>query len=130
MEGELVTPTGAALLIHLAEDFGPPPPMTLRAIGYGAGSKDFTRPNILRLWLGELEGDITVEQLLMLETNIDDKNPREARAREIIEASVGEGYSLRYVVVEALLSCKKEYISQDELNSIVGQLKELIEMWT
>ena len=70
------------------------------------------------------------KQLLLVYLKVVDKNTREARAREIIEASVGEGYSLRYVVVEALLSCKKEYISQDELNSIVGQLKELIEMWT
>jgi uncharacterized protein (TIGR00299 family) protein len=58
VEGELVTPTGAALLTHLAEQFGPPPPMTLRTVGYGAGSKDFSRPNVLRLWLGDITDDI------------------------------------------------------------------------
>jgi uncharacterized protein (DUF111 family) len=50
--------------------------MTLRTIGYSAGSKDFTRPNVLRLWLGEMANDITIEHLLKLETNIDDMNPQ------------------------------------------------------
>jgi uncharacterized protein (TIGR00299 family) protein len=76
VEGELVMPTGAALLTHLAERFGPPPAMTLRAIGYGAGSKDFSRPNVLRLWLGEVEHEATLEHLLLLETTIDDMNPQ------------------------------------------------------
>lgn len=76
VEGELVTPTGAALLTHLAEKFGPPPSMILRTVGYGAGNKDFSRPNILRLWLGEMAEDITLEHLLKLETNIDDMNPQ------------------------------------------------------
>jgi uncharacterized protein (TIGR00299 family) protein len=76
VEGELVTPTGAALLTHLVEGFGPPPAMTLRTIGYGAGSKDFSKPNVLRLWLGEVEQKVTLEPLLVLETNIDDMNPQ------------------------------------------------------
>jgi len=84
VEGELVTPTGAALLTHLAESFGPPPAMRLRSIGYGAGRKDFPagepgaqgHPNILRLWLGELQGSAVLEPMVMLETNIDDMNPQ------------------------------------------------------
>jgi uncharacterized protein (TIGR00299 family) protein len=83
VEGELVTPTGAALLTHMAEGFGPPPAMTLRAIGYGAGRKDFAgqsgaqgHPNILRLWLGELQTAASLEPMVMLETNIDDMNPQ------------------------------------------------------
>ena len=84
VQGELVTPTGAVLLKHLAKRFGPPPPMTLRKIGYGAGRKDFSsgagdatdRPNVLRLWLGEVQGPAKQEQLIMLETNIDDMNPQ------------------------------------------------------
>ncbi len=52
-EGELVTPTGAALCAALATDHGPPPAMRLGSIGYGAGDKQFPEhPNLLRLMLG------------------------------------------------------------------------------
>lgn len=50
---ELVTPTGAAIATTLATAFGPPPPMTLRKIGLGAGTRDLPIPNMVRLWLGE-----------------------------------------------------------------------------
>jgi pyridinium-3,5-bisthiocarboxylic acid mononucleotide nickel chelatase len=57
--GELTTPTGAAILAVLAESFGPPPAMTIRAIGYGAGSHDWPgQPNILRLMLGSKRGQV------------------------------------------------------------------------
>jgi uncharacterized protein (TIGR00299 family) protein len=75
VEGELVTPTGAALLTHLTRSFGLPPVMTLRAVGYGAGRKDFSPPHVLRLWLGEVEGEATLERLVLLETSIDDMSP-------------------------------------------------------
>ena len=53
--GELITPTGAALLRGIVTDFGPPPAMTVHAIGYGAGDRETAKgdvPNLLRLWLG------------------------------------------------------------------------------
>ncbi|MGD1953620.1 MAG: nickel pincer cofactor biosynthesis protein LarC [Leptolyngbyaceae cyanobacterium] len=49
---ELVTPTGAAIAATLSDHFGPPPAMTLRQVGLGAGSHDLPIPNILRLWIG------------------------------------------------------------------------------
>lgn len=53
-QGELVTPTGAALAIGLAESFGPPPAMTPRRVGYGAGDRDDPRvPNLLRVILAD-----------------------------------------------------------------------------
>ncbi|HRW06425.1 MAG TPA: nickel pincer cofactor biosynthesis protein LarC [Caldilineaceae bacterium] len=68
--GELVTPTGAALLAELA--IFRQPRMQLQCIGLGAGQKDFAWPNIARLWLGEpLDGG----QLVELSANIDDMNP-------------------------------------------------------
>jgi len=53
--GELVTPTGAAIVKALCEQFGPPPPMIIRHIGYGAGDRQNEEkvPNVLRLILGE-----------------------------------------------------------------------------
>ena len=53
LQGELVTPTGAAIATELASQFGDPPAMTLRQVGLGAGDKDFPMPNILRLWIGD-----------------------------------------------------------------------------
>ena len=77
IEAELVTPTGAALLVELAEDFGPPPPMVIQSIGYGAGGRDLPIPNLLRILVGDFKGTgtSTFERLLLLETNLDDLNP-------------------------------------------------------
>lgn len=55
IEREMVTPTGAALVTTLASDFGAPPPMRLSKVGLGAGSRNFSLPNILRLWLGDTD---------------------------------------------------------------------------
>ncbi len=80
VEAELVTPTGAALLTGLAHRFGAFPPMTLRRIGYGAGRRDLPFPNVVRLWLGDASDPaaaaLTWEQLVLIETNIDDMNPQ------------------------------------------------------
>jgi uncharacterized protein (TIGR00299 family) protein len=78
IEKELVTPTGAALLVELAGGFGPIPAMTITGIGYGAGTRDLVIPNVLRLLIGEVavapKGYIT-EPLVQLETNIDSDTP-------------------------------------------------------
>ncbi len=55
IEGELVTPTGAALITTLASQFNRLPPLRIERIGYGAGSKTMDYPNILRLWIGDLD---------------------------------------------------------------------------
>ena len=77
LEVELVTPTGAALLSSLAIAFGPIPPMTLRAVGYGAGGRDLPIPNVLRLLVGDqaTSHQIVTQTLALLETNVDDLNP-------------------------------------------------------
>ncbi len=78
VEGELVTPTGAALAVTLADDFGPMPPMRLRSVGYGAGSKEFpNHPNLLRAFLGDfVDRGAIQETVLVIETTIDDMNPQ------------------------------------------------------
>jgi uncharacterized protein (TIGR00299 family) protein len=53
VRGELCTPTGAALLRHFATDTGPMPVMTVRAVGYGMGTKEFGAANCVRVFLGE-----------------------------------------------------------------------------
>jgi len=78
VEGELTTPTGAAIVSTLVDEFGPLPAMTISAIGYGAGQSDFEHPNLLRLLVGEssttaFDGD----EIVLLETNLDD-TPGEA----------------------------------------------------
>jgi len=57
---------------------------------------------------------------------LSDNNPREAQAREVIETWVKEGYSLRQVVVEALLAYRKDEIELDGFQSILAQIQELI----
>jgi uncharacterized protein (TIGR00299 family) protein len=77
LDQELVTPTGAALVSALADDFGPMPAMTLQATGYGAGS-DRRRdgcPNILRLCLGQDRQVTEAREVEILETHLDDWNP-------------------------------------------------------
>lgn len=73
--GELTTPTGAAVLTTLAGGFGPMPPMTLRASGTGAGTREGqTRPNILRVLIGETaaaDGDET-DTVALIEAQLDD----------------------------------------------------------
>lgn len=54
------------------------------------------------------------------------ENPREAQAREVIEAWVSKGYSIRYVIVDALLSYEKADTNCSELNSVIEQLHDLI----
>ena len=77
VEAELVTPTGAALLTSLADQYGGFPAMTLRSIGVGAGRRDLPFPNVLRVLIGEAADEgLIVESLSMLETNIDDLNPQ------------------------------------------------------
>jgi uncharacterized protein (TIGR00299 family) protein len=75
VEGELTTPTGAAILAALADGFGPLPAMTIRRIGCGAGDREFPQlPNILRLFLGDSAETSFGEcdQVCQLETNLDD----------------------------------------------------------
>lgn len=79
--GEMVTPTGAAIVAALAQGFGEPPAMTLKRVGLGAGQKDFPQANILRLWVGEVDGQgrtiqPSTETITVLETQVDDMVPQ------------------------------------------------------
>jgi uncharacterized protein (TIGR00299 family) protein len=72
--GELVTPTGAALITTLASF--DPPSLNVERVGYGVGSREMAElPNVLALWIGETQGSEALAQVSLLETNIDDMNP-------------------------------------------------------
>jgi uncharacterized protein (TIGR00299 family) protein len=79
VDGELLTPTGAAILTTLAAAFGPMPPMSVQNIGYGAGTADPSIPNFLRVSIGVSAEDIAdceTDQVAVIETDIDDMNPQ------------------------------------------------------
>lgn len=86
---ELTTPTGAAILAELVNDFGPLPAMKYESIGYGAGSRDLpNQPNVLRVFLGHPSTQIPqspiqsptqshLDNILVFETNLDDIPPEQ-----------------------------------------------------
>ncbi len=82
IEGELITPTGAAIIAAVCESFGTIPEMSVEATGYGAGTREYNDfPNVLRLMVGEAAElgttqSIDHDELVLLETNIDDSTPQ------------------------------------------------------
>ena len=82
IESEMITPTGAAIISTLAKSFGERPLMKIERIGYGAGEKEFSIPNLLRVSIGEkilkdenLKDGYVSDEAVLIETNIDDMNP-------------------------------------------------------
>ena len=74
---EMCTPTGAALLAAHVDAWGDLPPMTVRAVGHGAGARDLAEvPNLVRLVLGDPAATTAPGTALLLATNIDDLDPR------------------------------------------------------
>ena len=89
VEGELITPTGAAVISVLCDSYGSLPEIVVEQIGYGAGTREYPAfPNALRLMLGEtdalvrerddrtLNENTLTDRLVLLETNIDDISPQ------------------------------------------------------
>jgi hypothetical protein len=84
VEGELVTPTGAALITTLASRFGPIPAMKVERIGYGAGAREIPgQPNLARLLVGQSAAPVTAqpgapgdEVVSVIEANVDDMSPQ------------------------------------------------------
>jgi pyridinium-3,5-bisthiocarboxylic acid mononucleotide nickel chelatase len=83
IDRELVTPTGAAIAVTLAKEFGAAPRMQLEQIGLGAGTIELPIPNLLRLWIGTtVDPELSpvkpecLETIEVLTTQIDDLNPQ------------------------------------------------------
>ena len=75
VEGELLTPTGAALLKHFADSFGTRPVMAIEKTGYGMGKKDFAKANMLRTFLGEADNES--DKVVEMKFNVDDMTGEE-----------------------------------------------------
>lgn len=98
IQGELCTPTGAALLKWFASSFGPSPIMRVERIGYGMGTKDFPAMNGIRAMLGET-ADAGADTVAELSCNLDDMTPEamafaaerlmEAGALDVFTTAIG-----------------------------------------
>ena len=128
IEGETVTPTGAAIVRTLGKTFGDQPGMTVENIGYGTGKKEFaSRPNLFRLILGEPSPSWQQEEMLVIESNIDDMNPQlydhvmdrlfEGGARDVFLSSV----QMKKNRPATLLTVICEASSRDKLANIIFQ---------
>jgi uncharacterized protein (TIGR00299 family) protein len=91
--GELTTPTGAAIVAAVVDSFGPPPPLTLAAVGYGAGTRELDdRPNVLRVLLGAPLGSAdapAATEIVRVEANLDDMSPQ--LVQPLLEALLAAG---------------------------------------
>lgn len=75
IEGELVTPTAAAIFATLGEDSARMPGMTVHHTGYGAGQNDYGIPNVLRVCVGDTQAFAEETDVVVIETAVDDQNP-------------------------------------------------------
>ena len=90
IRGELVTPTGAAIISTVCDSYGALPPMRVERTGYGAGTREYERfPNVLRLMIGEVDKSAAVEKLFVVETNLDDASPQ--IVGHVMERALGGG---------------------------------------
>ncbi|HBB90128.1 MAG TPA: nickel pincer cofactor biosynthesis protein LarC [Blastocatellia bacterium] len=78
IKGELLTPTGAAIITTVCSEFGALPQLKLEQTGYGAGTREYEKfPNVLRVLIGETtDAERHDAKLWMLETNVDDMSPQ------------------------------------------------------
>lgn len=114
VQGELCTPTGAALLKHFVKKFGPSPVMRVEKIGYGMGKKDFDSANCVRAMLGETEE--SSQTVVELCCNLDDMTPEalgfaqerlwEAGALDVYTVAVGMKKNRPGVMLTCM--CKEE----------------------
>ncbi|SEA90329.1 hypothetical protein SAMN02910384_02673 [Pseudobutyrivibrio sp. ACV-2] len=116
IEGELCTPTGAALLRHFGKSFGDMPPMNIEKIGYGMGKKDFPIANCIRMFLCSTED--SVDQVIELNCNLDDITGEElgfaldaiydAGAKEVFYTPVNMKKNRPGTLLTAIVSAKNK----------------------
>jgi uncharacterized protein (TIGR00299 family) protein len=124
--GELTTPTGAALLTTLAESFGPPPSMTIRAVGYGAGTREgHHRPNVLRVILGDPSDASHTDEVVVLEAGVDDTTGEAVGhcIERLLEAGALDAYCLPIYMKKSrpgwLLTVLASVAEADRLEAVI-----------
>ena len=95
IDGELCTPTGAALLKHFVQSFGKMPVMRVAKIGYGMGTKDFPRANCVRAMLGETDGG-DMDVMYQLSANLDDMTAEQIAfaSEQLLKAGAVEAFTV------------------------------------
>ncbi|WP_019133379.1 nickel pincer cofactor biosynthesis protein LarC [Kallipyga massiliensis] len=96
LEGELCTPTGAALLKHFVSRFTPMPTMSIEKIGYGMGTKDFEVANCLRTFIGETKEELPDDTVFELRCNLDDMTGEDLAfaKEELLKAGALDVYTI------------------------------------
>jgi uncharacterized protein (TIGR00299 family) protein len=98
---ELTTPTGAAIIKALSYGILRDEDLRVKAIGYGAGTKEIAEiPNFLRLLIGDLPDEILREDIVVVETNIDDMNPQvyPFLIEELLSAGAHDAYLIPIIM--------------------------------
>jgi len=124
IRAELATPTGAAIIAHLARDFGPLPAMTIERVGYGAGFKDLPVPNLLRVFIGEAAESTTYESVLAIETNIDDMNPEfyQHVSERLLEAGALDVYTAQVIMKKSRPGALLTVICRDDAREALARI--------
>ncbi len=123
---ECTTPTGAAILAEMAE-FVPPPPFYLIATGAGAGSRTVPEPNLLSFFLGETFAPEDTDEVLVMETNIDDMPPY---AYETVFQKLQEAGCLDFILTPGLMKKSRPgqklevILKRENLNTLLGVIFE------
>ncbi|ATB69745.1 hypothetical protein SJPD1_1639 [Sulfurospirillum diekertiae] len=115
---ETTTPTGAAIIKANVDMYEKMPSLTIEKIGYGIGHKEFDIPNVLRVFLGEVEEKVAFSEEVVLETNIDDMSPEILSyvQEKLFEAGAKDVYTTAITTKKNRLGVK--------LSVLVGQEKE------
>lgn len=93
-EGELLTPTGAALLKYYADEFSYQPLMNVIKCGYGTGNKNFESANVVKAVLGEVTDELISENVIELNCNVDDMSAEDMAyaAKTLIENGAKDAF--------------------------------------
>lgn len=104
---ELVTPTGAAILVEAVYSWGVMPALTLRASGYGAGGRDLDVPNVVRVLVGD-SASKAADPLIQIEANIDDMSPE--LIPHVIERLLSAGAADAWVTTALMKKGRPGYV--------------------
>jgi len=105
IKGELITPTAAAIISSLCQNFDNLPRLKIASIGYGQGTKYYGIPNFLRVFIGETSLPYKQDTVLQMETNIDDLKPEEYHS---IIAKLMKAGALDAYIVPILMKKKRK----------------------